>query len=101
MVIINYHILNGDSLAGTFPKAKLLGEIIVARECLIEGDLHGDSLDEFWRTWSSYIGMTYQEQNRYYTEVAREFEKLIKAPANSEFNLWLVTICFAVLICGL
>jgi hypothetical protein len=85
---MTYHILNGDSLASTFPNAKLPGEIIVARECLIEGDLHGDSLDEFWKTRASYIGRTYQEQHRYYTEVVEEFEKLIKAPDNSEFNLW-------------
>jgi hypothetical protein len=56
---MTYHILNGDSLAGTFPNAKLPGEIIVARECLIEGDLHGDSLDEFLKTRASYIRMTY------------------------------------------
>lgn len=85
---MTYHILNGDCLAHTFPNAKLPGEIIVARECLIEGDLHGDSLDEFLKTRASYIRMTYQEQNRYYTEVAKEFEKLINAPDNSEFNLW-------------
>ncbi|HEY6979180.1 MAG TPA: DUF1835 domain-containing protein [Chitinophagaceae bacterium] len=85
---MNYHILNGDSLATTFPDAKLRGEIIVARECLIEGDLHGDSLDEFWNTRASYIGRTYHEQNRYYTEVVKEFEKIINAPDSSEFNLW-------------
>src|SRR5689334_18761530 len=83
-----YHILNGDSLACTFPDAKLPGEIVVARECLIEGDLRGNSLDDFWKTRASYINTTYDEQKRYYTEVVKEFEKLLNAPDNSEFNLW-------------
>ena len=34
-----YNILNGDSLAYSFPDAKIEGEIIVVREGLIDGEL--------------------------------------------------------------
>jgi len=45
-----YHVLNGDALLPTFIETKLGGEIIVDRECLIEGDVSGDTLFEFWLT---------------------------------------------------
>jgi hypothetical protein len=84
-----YHILNGDSLAGTFSNANIHGEIIVARECLIEGDLSGDTLSEFWKTRASYITATYNvTTGNYSTGVVKESEKLIIAPDYSEFNLW-------------
>jgi hypothetical protein len=35
---MKYHVLNGDCLASAFPNAKLPGQVIVARECLIEGE---------------------------------------------------------------
>jgi hypothetical protein len=80
-----YNILNGDSLAFSFPDAKIEGEIIVTREGLIDGDLSGNNLNDFWQARAKYIGIPYPE---YYNNTVREFEKLMNAPDNSEFNLW-------------
>lgn len=80
-----YNILNGDSLAYSFPDAKIEGNIIVAREALIEGDLSGDNLHDFWQTRAKALKITATEYN---TAVVTEFEKILNAPDDSEFNLW-------------
>lgn len=84
-----YHILNGDALIDRFLATGLDGEMLVARECLIEGDLQGDTLPQFWQTRAKYLGGAYNEQQqRYFDDVASQFEKLLAAPNPSEFNLW-------------
>jgi len=80
-----YNILNGDALAYSFPDAKIEGDTIVVREGLIDGDLAGDNLHEFWQSRANYMGLTTAE---YYNNVVNEFEKIINAPDDSEFNLW-------------
>ena len=80
-----YNVLNGDSLAYSFPDAKIAGELIVTREALIEGDLTGNSLPDFWQTRAKYMNLAY---NEYYNKTVKEFEKIITAPADTEFNLW-------------
>lgn len=82
---MTYHILNGDSLAHSFPEANLKGEIIVVREALVEGNLSGGQLNEFWQSRAKYIGVTEME---YHNHVVKEFEKITNAPDNAEFNLW-------------
>lgn len=79
------HVLNGDSLAFSFPGAKIEGEIIVAREGFIDGDLSGNNLNDFRQSRTRYMGLTEVE---YYNKVVKEFEKLMGVPDNSEFNLW-------------
>ena len=80
-----YHILNGDALAASFPDAHIEGEIIVVREALIDGNLSGENLYAFWESRTKYLGIT---ESEYYDKVVREFEKIVNAPDNSEFNLW-------------
>lgn len=80
-----YNILNGDSLAYSFPGAGIEGEIVVVREALIDGDLSGDNLQDFWHARAGYLGLT---QAGYQDQVASEFEKILNAPDGSEFNLW-------------
>ncbi len=80
-----YHILNGDALAYSFPGASIPGGTIVVREALIEGNLAGDNLPDFWQTRARHIGVPEAE---YYSYVVKEFEKIMQAPGNSEFNLW-------------
>lgn len=80
-----YNILNGDSLAYSFSDAKIKGEIIVVREGLIVGDLSGEDLHDFWQSRARYIGITDDEYNN---SVVKEFEKIMNAHDNSEFNLW-------------
>lgn len=80
-----YNILNGDSLAYSFPDAKIAGDIIVVREGLIDGDLSGNNLQDFWHSRAKYMGLT---EAAYHDQVASEFEKIMNAPDDSEFNLW-------------
>lgn len=83
--VMLYNILNGDALTYSFPDAKIEGEIIVVREGLIDGDLSGDSLREFWQSRARYMEITEAEYNN---SVVKEFEKIISAPDDSGFNLW-------------
>jgi hypothetical protein len=80
-----YNILNGDALAYSFPDAKIEGVIIVTREALIDGDLSGNELRDFWHSRAKYMGLTEAE---YHDKVVSEFEKIMNAPEDSEFNLW-------------
>jgi hypothetical protein len=80
-----YNILNGDSLAYSFPDTKIEGDIIVVREGLIDGDLSGNDLQDFWHSRAKYMGLTEAE---YHDKVVSEFEKIMNAPADSEFYLW-------------
>lgn len=82
---MEYNILNGDSLAYSFPEASINGEIIVFREALIDGALAGDSLPDFWQTRARYMGIP---ENEYHNSVVKEFGKILNAPDNSVFNLW-------------
>lgn len=80
-----YNILNGDSLAYSFPDAKIEGNIIVIREGLIDGELSGNNLHDFWQSRAKYMKITETEYNN---SVVKEFEKIRNAPDNSAFNLW-------------
>jgi len=81
-----YHILNGDALAYQFP---LEGEVIVCRECLIDGDLSGADLPAFFKSRAAYISGTFEEREEsYYEGVVPEFEKILRISAGSEINLW-------------
>lgn len=80
-----YNVLNGDSLAYSFPDAGIQGDIVIVREALIDGDLSGDNLHDFWQSRAKYHGST---EMRYHHDIVKEFEKIINAPDDSEFNLW-------------
>ncbi len=80
-----YHILNGDALAYSFPEAKIDGQLIVIREGLIDGNLAGDRLPDFWKSRATYLGISDRE---YQQNVVAEFEKIRTAPEHAEFNLW-------------
>ncbi len=80
-----YHVLNGDALAASFPDAGFSGEIVVVREGLVEGDLSGSTLQDFWESRARYMGLRYSD---YEQRVVGEFEKMMHAPRESEFNLW-------------
>ena len=83
-----YHILNGDALKGQFP-ADIEGELIVARECLVDGDVSGEDLETFFKTRARFISQYdgFQEAD-YYQKTVPEFEKMLAIPEGSEINLW-------------
>jgi hypothetical protein len=84
-----YHILNGDSLRKHFPQ-QIDGEVLVMRECLVEGDVQGEDLEDLFRTRSEFINSHYEGCNEdvYRKEVISEFEKMQSIPEGSEINLW-------------
>jgi hypothetical protein len=83
--IMVYHVLNGDSLAYSFPDTKIEGDVIVVREALVDGDLSGENLYDFWQSRAKNIGLTEIE---YHNKVVKEFEKIMSARDDAEFNLW-------------
>ena len=84
-----YQILNGDALLSFFPEHILSGEIIVARECLVDGPVGGNTLDDFWKIRADFIASEYDEPTEsYFEDVAAEFDKILHIPQDSEVNLW-------------
>lgn len=83
-----YHILNGDALKEQFPE-NILGEIIVARECLVDGPVSGNSLEEFFETRAKFISSEYGgTREGYFNKVVVEFEKIRNIPTSLEVHLW-------------
>ena len=42
---IKFHVLNGDALKEQFPPT-ITGDIIVIRECLVDGPVTGNNVDD-------------------------------------------------------
>jgi len=85
---MNIHILNGDALLQPFADAGINGQVIVCRECLIDGPLDGNTREEFWNVRAAYISRTYSAtKESYFSKVVTEFQK-IKNLDNCDFYLW-------------
>lgn len=84
-----YHILNGSALKEQFPKM-IEGEIIVAKEALVDGNVEGESLEEFYQTRAKFISSHYEgyTQQDYFERTVTEFEKIEAIPSKTEINLW-------------
>jgi Domain of unknown function (DUF1835) len=84
------HVLPGDALAEDFKTCAIDGEIIVCRECLIEGEVKAENIEEFWQIRAEFIETSYGEsKEKYFQKVAGEFEKLKNLASNdTEINLW-------------
>lgn len=80
-----YNILNGDSLAHSFPASNIDGSIIVFREALVDGDVSVNDPDAFWKSRARFLNITYAE---YHANVVTEIEKILAAPGEATFNLW-------------
>jgi len=82
-----YHILNGDALLEKFPYKKQ--EIIVARECFIEGNLQGNSLKEFWKNRAITLKEFYNiSAKEFEQKTVLEFQKFDFINTYDEVNLW-------------
>ncbi|PZX57714.1 uncharacterized protein DUF1835 [Algoriphagus ratkowskyi] len=83
------HILNGDSLAEAFP-ASIPGNIAVLRECLVDGPVAADSIEEFAIIRANYLSTTYPEatEKDYLAEVISEIEKILTATSATQVYLW-------------
>ncbi|HEY8563100.1 MAG TPA: hypothetical protein VIL74_22170 [Pyrinomonadaceae bacterium] len=84
------HVLPGDALADDFRKTAIGGETIVCRECLVEGAVRAENLEEFWRVRARFIEKTYGGgEEEYSRRVKGEFEMLQNhAGREAEINLW-------------
>ena len=83
------HVLPGDACVDTFRETGLKGEIAIFREALIDGDLSGDSLSEFWSTRERYLSSEHPEnENSYPSDVVAEVEKILEPREGDEINLW-------------
>lgn len=83
------HVLPGDSLVETFEKTGIEGEIIVCRECLVEGTFAAENLTDFWRMRENFLDAAHPDSGNFYAENVRsEFEKLLRISAGNEVNLW-------------
>ncbi len=81
-----YHIVNGDALKEQFPSDKILGEIIVARECMVDGPVNEKNLKSLFQQRAEFIKEAYGENN-YHEYVTPELRK-ISDIESGEVNLW-------------
>ncbi len=82
----SYHILNGDALAERFPKKEVEGELIVARECLVDGPVNASSLEEFFELRKAFIEEAFNGGS-YKEKVTPEFAKIIDIESG-QIHLW-------------
>lgn len=82
------HILNGDSLKNQL-KGLVKEEVIVARECLIDGNVQGESLAKLYANRAKFIA-EYDgfEIEDYYQKTVPEIEKIVALPPNCELFCW-------------
>jgi hypothetical protein len=86
---MTYHILNGDYLAEQLDKTQFNKNIIICRECLIEGDLVATNNNDFYKKRAEFIAKTYQITIAdYYKKTVSELEKITLIPENSTICLW-------------
>lgn len=86
---MNYHILNGDALKDRFPDS-IEGQIIVARECLVDGPVQGVSPAELYATRALFLSQAYGggDEVDYQRKVVFEFDKLKPIPKDAAIYLW-------------
>lgn len=84
-----FHILNGDSLKQRFPK-NIQGEIIVARECLVDGNVKENNLAEFFNLRADFICHNYEgyTQQDYFEKTVTEFQRIQDISEDADINLW-------------
>ncbi len=82
-----YHVLNGDALGERFPEA-ISGELLVARECLVDGPVKGHSLTELFATRAEFLSQLGTSKQHYYEKSASEFLKMLEIPPQADIHLW-------------
>ena len=83
-----FHVLNGDALKEQFPPT-ITGDIIVIRECLVDGPVTGNNVDDLLANRAKYLNKTYRVSfDEYQKKTIKEFEKFKKIKKDSTVNLW-------------
>lgn len=84
-----YHVLPGDAQVNDFRQIGLEGELLVCREALVDGDIIGDTLDEFFNTRAGAMNQACGEDPATYNaDVASQFRRLLDVGSADEVNLW-------------
>lgn len=85
----HYQVLNGDCLKEQLP-GEIEGEIIVARECLVDGEVKSDNLEELFQLRADFISKLSDNCSKedYRRDTVSEFEKIKGIPPGSTVNLW-------------
>lgn len=82
------HILNGDVLYDRFPEV-LSGRKLVARECLVDGDVFGSTLEQISKSREEFLLDVYGVPVEEYQENSlTEFRKIQTIPTGEEVMLW-------------
>lgn len=84
-----YHILNGDALLERFPE-DIKGEVIVCRECLIDGPLTGRNLTKFYQNRMAFLADNYGEDSYdlYLGAVMPSFDEMMNIEGGSQVYFW-------------
>ncbi|UKJ07434.1 hypothetical protein [Solitalea lacus] len=83
------HVLNGDALLPNFKRCSFIGDVMIWRECLIEGPLMAQTEVEFWQQRCAYISNTYQvPRAEYQHQVVEKLYKIENPAKYAEINLW-------------
>jgi len=84
-----YHILNGDALKEQFPDS-LGTELIIARECMVDGPVTDASLAELFALRSKFISEEYGigTKEDYIKSIRFEIEKIKVIDEYAAVNLW-------------
>lgn len=84
-----YHILNGDALNEQFPES-IIGKKIIARLCLVDGNVKAETSNELFKIRAKYISDSYVGFTRkdYFAKTVNEIKKIQNISNNSEINLW-------------
>jgi hypothetical protein len=83
------HILNGDALGDQFPK-DLPGEILIFRECLIEGPKNVVEFESFFASRAAYLSGTYDPKIKesYSRELSIPLMRVVTEQTPVEVVLW-------------
>ncbi len=84
------HVLPGDATVNAFEDSGIEGEIAVCRECLVDGDLSGSTLPEFWENRAAISGRRVSGC-KCVTITKRLFPSLQSLPScgpDSQISLW-------------
>ncbi|NQX76469.1 hypothetical protein [Gilvibacter sp.] len=83
------HILNGDALLERFPES-ISGDLLICRECLIDGPLQGRNPETFFANRMAYLDVSYDDPGgEFYLEaVLPQFELMMNIPEQSKVYFW-------------
>ncbi|HQQ96317.1 MAG TPA: DUF1835 domain-containing protein [Cyclobacteriaceae bacterium] len=90
MKAMNLHnVLNGDSLAEQLKATSIRKNIIVCRECLIDGTFNQIADLDFWGSRADYMMEKYQlARADYFRMTVDELKRIDEIPAGADVCLW-------------